>query len=134
MQEEQEKHLEHTIIFTGPCYDIASVLSTIDVVVLPSLWEGLPVSLLEAMAMKKPVIASAVGGIPEVVVPGKTGTLIPPQDAQALANAAIDMLTHPERASEMGLAGYERVQCNFTIEALITATESLYEQLIAIKK
>ncbi len=130
----RQKHLENAITFTGPCYEIATAMSAIDIVVLPSLWEGLPVSLLEAMAMKKPVIASRVGGIPEVVVPGETGILIPPGDAQALANAAIHLLTDPERASAMGRAGYERVQRNFTIETVVTATEALYEQLIAQKK
>lgn len=127
------KNLEDSIFLTGSRQDIPEMLSMLDVFVLPSSWEGFPKSILEAMAMKKPVIASAVGGIPEVVIPHETGLLIPPQDPQAFAEAVISVLEDPEKAIAMGNAGYERVCRHFSIENVVSQTETIYEQLIEAK-
>jgi glycosyltransferase involved in cell wall biosynthesis len=126
----QETQLEHTIIFTGTQEDIPGILSVFDLFLLPSLWEGFPTSILEAMAMKKPVIASAVGGIPEIIVPDKTGILIPPQNPDALADAILFLLNNPDIASKMGEAGYERVRRCFTLESVVAQTETIYDQLM----
>jgi glycosyltransferase involved in cell wall biosynthesis len=125
-----EKQLEDTVIFTGCRQDVPQILSMFEVFLLPSLWEGLPVSILEAMAMKKPVIATSVGGIPELVDHKKTGILIPPGDPEALADAVIFLLDNPAIAANMGSAGYERVQQEFSIQTLVAKTEAVYEQLI----
>jgi glycosyltransferase involved in cell wall biosynthesis len=82
------------------------------------------------MAMKKPVIASAVGGIPEIIVPDKTGILIPPQNPDALADAILFLLNNPDIASKMGEAGYERVRRCFTLESVVAQTETIYDQLM----
>ena len=83
----QELGLGEQVIFTGYRRDIPQVLNAMNVFVLPSLREDLPLSPIEAMAMRKPVVATNVGGIPEVVVDGETGILVPPKDASALAKA-----------------------------------------------
>lgn len=126
----QEKHCEETVVFTGFRQDIPELLSLFDIVLLPSLWEGSPVALLEAMAMKKPIVATEVGGIPELVIPQKTGILIPPQNPCALADAVIFLLENPAIASRMGEAGYERVLQEFSLDVLVARTEALYERLI----
>ena len=102
----------------------------LDLFLFPSLWEGFPAALLETMAMKKPVIASAVGGVPEIVEPNRTGLLIPPQDPKALADAIICLLNNPEIAKKMGQSGYERVQQYFSIDSVVAKTEAVYDQLI----
>jgi len=120
-------------IFTGFRDDVPNLLATMDVFVLPSLWEGVPMALLEAMAMAKPVVATEVGGIPEIVIDGVTGLLVPPRDPDALAEAIIALLQDRERAEAMGQAGRERVEKYFTVERMVQKTEALYEELIGEK-
>lgn len=130
----QEQHLDHAIVFTGARRDIPQILSIFDIFLLPSLWEGFSTALLEAMAMKVPVIASDVGGNPEIIEQGITGILIPPQDPVALAEAVIHVLTHPNIVEKMRQAGYERVQHMFSLDSLVATTETVYEHIIERKQ
>ena len=98
--------------------------------VLPSLKESIPAVIVEAMAMKRPVVASNVGGVPEAVVDGETGFLVPPKDPQAIAEKVIFLLKNPQIAKEMGEKGYQKVKENFTQERLARNYEKLYEELI----
>lgn len=125
--------LAQTVTFAGHRTDIPEILSAVDLLVLPSLWEGLPNALLEAMAAGLPVVATAVGGTPEVVVDGVTGFLVPPRDPQALADAILRLLRDPELRQRMGEAGRARVAAHFSIEQMVHKTEALYEQLLAEK-
>lgn len=124
------KQLEQAILFPGFQKDIPIFLALLEIFLLPSLWEGLPTALMEAMAMKKPVVASAVGGIPELVEHGKTGLLIPPNDPRALAEAVVYLLRDPERAQRMGQAGYEKIQREFSLHTMVAKTEAIYDQLL----
>jgi glycosyltransferase involved in cell wall biosynthesis len=126
----QEKQLDQTVIFTGFRPDIPELLSVLDVFLLPSLWEGIPRAILEAMALQKPVVVTAVGGIPEIVEPDQTGIFVPSDDPKALAQAVIFLLTNPDIAEKMGQAGYERVQQFFALDAVVARTEVIYDQLI----
>lgn len=128
-QQARELHLGDNVIFTGYRRDIPALLGIFDVFVLPSRFEGLPLSILEAMAAGKPVIASAVDGIPEVVIDGQTGLLIPPSDPQALANAMLWLAHNPSEAQAMGRAGRCRVASLFNQERMVKETESLYQAL-----
>ena len=119
--------------FVGQQGDVRPWLAALDVFVLSSDWEGMPNAVLEAMAAGLPVVATTVGGMPEVVVDGVTGLLIPPRDPQALAQAINVLLVDPERRYEMGQTGRERVRQHFTVEHMVEETESLYEQLLAEK-
>jgi glycosyltransferase involved in cell wall biosynthesis len=105
---------------------VAEALSAIDVFVLPSLMEGHPIALLEAMAAGKPVVATSVGGNGEAVADGVTGLLVPPGDASALAAATLALLRDPERAARMGQAGQAAVRERFSLEAAVRANEEVY--------
>lgn len=116
--------------FAGFIADVPAFLSTIDVFVLPSLFEGLGVAALEAMAAAKPVVASDVGGLPELVLDGRTGRLVPPGDAPALARAIAEILERPDRGRAMGEEGRTRVTREFTMERMAEQNESYYYELI----
>ncbi len=126
----QDRQLEHAFILTGLRQDIPQLLTMFDAFILPSLWEGIPRAILEAMAMKKPVVTTAVGGIPEVVEPGRTGVFIPPNDPQILADTLVSLLNDPKRLSDMGQAGYERIQQFFSLDAVVASTENVYDCLM----
>src|SRR5207248_1164577 len=101
------------VVFAGYRDDVPALLAGCDVFCLPSEMEGLPLVVLEAMAQGKPVVATAVGGTPELVVHGETGLLVQPGDVEALAAALAQLLADPEQARRMGEAGRERVQREF---------------------
>jgi glycosyltransferase involved in cell wall biosynthesis len=139
---EQRLELEHLVkrlgldshvAFLGQRDDVSEILPLFDVFVLPSVKEGLPFALLEAMAAARPIVASAVGGIPEVITDGETGLLVPPRDPEALAKAISTMLTDRGKAQQMGLAARERVLASFTVTRMLEQTEQLYWQLLARK-
>jgi glycosyltransferase involved in cell wall biosynthesis len=120
--------------FTGQRDDVAELLALSDLLILPSLWEGLPNVVLEAMAAGLPVVATAVGGTPELVIDGKTGLLVPPRDPAALAQAILALLTEPDLAQRLGENGRLRVADQFTIRQMVQQTEQLYQRLLAEKR
>ncbi len=130
--EQQARHLglSGEVRFTGYRRDVPSLLSLFDVFVLSSRFEGLPLSILEAMAARKPVIATCVDGVPEAVVDGETGWLVPPDDAEALADRILALIENPQRARAMGAAGRHRVESLFRKERMVAQTEQLYAQLV----
>jgi glycosyltransferase involved in cell wall biosynthesis len=110
--------------------DVPQLLASADVFVLSSRSEGLPMSILEAMAAGLPVVASAVGGIPELVADGETGLLVPPGDADALAAALQRLVGDPELRRRMGAASAERAEREFSLEAVRAAHVALYDRLL----
>lgn len=118
------------VIFLGYQTDVAALLAGCDVFVLPSLYEGLPISVLEAMAAGKPVVATAVGGTDEAVLPGQTGLLVPPADPLALADALRSILSNPTLARRLALAGQRRVQEEFTTAEMVQRVTQVYTELI----
>jgi len=117
-------------VFTGFRNDVPDLLSEAAVSVLPSLSEGLSNSLLESMAAGVPVVATRVGGNPEVIEHGVTGFLVPPRDSAALAEAIRRLLEDKALAASFGRAGMQRVARLFSIERSVRETESLYERLL----
>ena len=109
----EDAGLTGRVHFLGSRRDVPALLAASDSFVLPSLWEGLPVALVEAMASALPVVATAVSGTRQVMIDGETGFLVPPDDAPALARAIVELLSDPARASEMGVAGRRRVVTHF---------------------
>ena len=105
--------LEKRIILTGYQKDVSSFHQAFDILVLPSLSEGMPNAALEAMVFAKPVIASNVGGIPEVVIDGETGLLVEAKNPATLAAAMLDLIENREKRLEMGRAGKVRVEVEF---------------------
>lgn len=106
--------LEASFRLLGMRPDVPELLTAADLFVLPSLWEGLPMALIEAMAAGLPVVATSVSGTRGVMLPGETGLLVPPGDAAALAQAVALLLAEPERAAQMGAAGRRRVEQHFS--------------------
>ena len=106
--------LEASFCLLGTRSDVPNLLAAADLFVLPSLWEGLPMALIEAMAAGLPVVATDVSGTRGVMLHGETGLLVPPGDAAALAQAIAALLAEPERAARMGAAGRLRVERYFS--------------------
>lgn len=116
-------------VFLGARSDINDVIAAFDVLVLPSLSEGLPMAVLEGMAAGKAVVASRVGGLPEVIQHGTSGLLVPPADAQALASACVDLATDREWASRMGTEAKRVVAAEFSHERGAAAVVDLYRSI-----
>ena len=110
--------LERHVLLPGFRPDVLSLLKTFDVFVMPSITEGLGTSILDAMACAKAVVASAVGGIPEVVEPEVTGLLVPPRDPGTLGAAVVRLLRDPALARRLGEAGRVRVEQRFSAERM----------------
>ena len=122
--------IEDRVIFLGYRQNIPELLAGCDLFVLPSLYEGLPLSILEAMAAGKAVVATAVGGTPEAVLDGETGLLVPPGDPVALARAIQEILSNPLLLRKMGATGRERVQREFSSATMVQRITHLYEELL----
>lgn len=118
-------------LFTGFRDDIPAILSILNVFVLPSLSEGLPAALLEAMGAGCPVVATRVSGIPEVIDDGINGLLVEPQDTHAFADSIRYLLRNPEKARKMGLQSRRMVKERFTAEKMVARTDLLYKELIS---
>jgi glycosyltransferase involved in cell wall biosynthesis len=122
--------IDKNVIFTGERSDVSEILLLTDIFVLPSLREGLPLVILEAMDCGKPIIATNVGGIPEVVDDGVTGILVPTGDFKALYNAMIELLNNTEKMKEMGNKGRRIFSEYFHSEIMVDKIEALYSSLI----
>lgn len=118
------------IRFVGEQPDVAPFLQQMDLYVQPSVVAGMPNSVLEAMAAGLPVVATAVGGIPEVVVEGETGLLVPPRDSAALANAMLKLLVDGGLAEAFGRAGRARVEAHFGEDRMREQLETLLDRLV----
>jgi glycosyltransferase involved in cell wall biosynthesis len=119
------------VTITGYRVDGVDLINTFDCFVQTSHWEGMPMALLEAMALRKPIVATAVGGVPEVVVDGETGILLPTRDRDALARSLIRVLTDRDEAARLGDAGHQRYRAHFTSAGMIAAYEQLYASVFA---
>jgi len=125
------KDLKEFVTFAGFQPNVSEYMADFDVVVLPSILEGFGLVLLEAMAMGKPVVASRVGGIPEVVEDGVTGILVSPAHSRKLAEALIILLENSTLRQSMGEAGRKRVETLFSLERTIKAIEGSYSDLLS---
>ena len=121
--------ISEIVTFAGFRSDVPEILAACDVFVLPSLWEGLPNVVLEAMALGLAVVATRVGGVPEIVIDGETGLLVPPGEPETLAEALVRLLRDPDLRSRMGRAGRRRVEQRFSASQMVCETEALYEAL-----
>ncbi len=117
-----------TVVFTGRRDDVPAVTAALDVAVLPSYREAQGLTILEAMALSRPVVASAVGGIPEMIEDGRTGLLVPPHDADALAAAIVRLLTDHAYADMLARGGHDLVHERFCVELMVYAIEEIYDE------
>jgi glycosyltransferase involved in cell wall biosynthesis len=127
----RELGLEDVVRFLGFVAPVQSAIEEAAAVVVPSLGEGFGMVALEAMERARPVIASAVGGLPEIVAHGETGLVVPPGDAPALAEAIAELAVNLEHAAEMGRAGRDRALSEFPPERCVERIEELYRAALA---
>jgi glycosyltransferase involved in cell wall biosynthesis len=116
--------------FLGFRSDTAAVMSAIDVLVLPSLWEGFGLVLLEAMASRKPIVASQVSAIPEIVDNGRTGYLVQPRDYAGIAAALVRLIVAPDTRRAMGEDGRRRLESSFSVDRMAAEIEHIYDEAL----
>jgi len=126
VDEVNQAGLKDRVIFAGMRKDVARLLAASELFILPTLTEALPTVLAEAMAAKLPIVASRVGGVPEMVTDGQNGCLVEPEDLHGLVNSCIHLLSKPEKQATMGAAGWEIVNHKFNIERQVDKLEELY--------
>ena len=119
------------VLFLGSSNAIAEVLAASDVCVLTSRAEGFPNAVLEYMAAGKPVVSTNVGGVPEMIIDGETGYIVPVGDVQAIADRVTALLEHPDRAAAFGRRGRQIIENRFSCEAQLMALETLYARLLS---
>jgi len=124
----KELHLERHVVLPGFRADVLSFIKSFDVFVMSSLAEGLGTSLLDAMALSKPAVATDTGGIPEVVSHGETGLLVQPRDHRAMASAIVELLQDQRMRQRMGAAGLERVTGIFSADVMVEKTLAVYRE------
>jgi glycosyltransferase involved in cell wall biosynthesis len=122
--------LTERVHFAGWRPDVASILRSAECLVLPSLWEGMPNVVLEAMAASLPVVATRVEGVEELVVPGETGVVIPPASVGDLVSGLETILADPDRARAWGNAGFQRVKSQFSWDVTALAYDLLYRRML----
>ncbi|HEY6865946.1 MAG TPA: glycosyltransferase [Candidatus Eisenbacteria bacterium] len=127
-----ELGLADHVHFLGRLDDVGPLLLAADAVILPSRWEGLPLILLEALARARPVVASAVGGVPDVVEDEVTGRLVPPGDPAALADALEGFHGRPDAALKLGRAGEQRIEEAYTWPRVAEAFELVYDDVLGL--
>ncbi|MHB1044085.1 MAG: glycosyltransferase family 4 protein [Eubacteriales bacterium] len=122
--------IEDSVVFTGFVEEVWPLMADLDLLVVPSLWEGFGLTAVEALALGVPVVAADVGGLPEAVRHGETGLLVAPGDTAALSRGIIWMLEHPSEAAEMARRGGEAVRREFSASTMAARTVEVYRKLL----
>jgi glycosyltransferase involved in cell wall biosynthesis len=125
-----EKGIEGKVRFLGFQSDVGGILGTFDVFAFPSIKEGLGTSVLDAFLLERPVVASRVGGIPEMVRHGENGLLVEPGDAAALGAAIEELLAHPDEGCRMGAAGRRTALESFSVDSMVEKTLDAYHDVL----
>jgi glycosyltransferase involved in cell wall biosynthesis len=122
--------ISDSVHFAGFRTEIGNLLQLMDIFVLSSLWEGLPLALLEALSQGLPVVATAVDGIPEIISSDADGLLVAPADSTALADGILRLLSHPEQVTRFRETGPEKIKSQFSEKNMLQALENLYLNLV----
>jgi len=133
LEQRNRSGLEKSVHFLGERKDIPQLLSLFDVFVLPSLWEGLPYSLLEAGSSGKPIVATDVDGVKEIITDGKTGILVPPKSPERLAKALLQLITDKDLANRLGVALKEDIKKKYSLSSMVEEVQNLYLRLFREK-
>jgi glycosyltransferase involved in cell wall biosynthesis len=129
--EVERLNLGSRVRFLGLRHDVPALLGAVDVLALTSRYEGLPNAVIEAMATGAIAVATDVGGARDLLVPGESGFIVPPGDAEAVAHAILAVLGGPEAAHRIAAAARRRIETDFTVEAMVQRTMELYERCLA---
>lgn len=122
--------MQDSVRFLGFRKDVEVLIDASDVFVMCSVMEGLCTSILDSLARQRVVVASEVGGIPEIVEDGTNGSLVPPREPEKLAVAILNVLKNPERAAEMGRRGREKVEAKFSVDSMVEGTLGVYRGML----
>ena len=125
----QSRNLQNRVYLLGFTRDARAITNAFDVVAFPSFYEGMPIAILEAMALAKPIVATNVGGIPEEIDHGTSGLLVPPRNSGALADALRQVLSAPDYARQLGRAAQHKFYRQFTLQHMVGAYQKLYRGL-----
>jgi glycosyltransferase involved in cell wall biosynthesis len=128
-EKSEELGIKKDIIYMGQRKDIPELLMAMDIFVLPSIKEGLPVVLLEAMAAKRPIIATRVGAIPKVIDSKEIGVLVEPKDISGLRDAMVSLINDPERMNLLARRGFDRVYTDFSSDEMGKHYLELYKEI-----
>ena len=123
--------LASRVRFLGFVDPVAPVQKALDIVVIPSLSEAFGLSAIEALALQVPVVASRVGGLPEMIVDGQTGLLVPPDDPQAIVDAVYRLLDDPELGRRLATAGAQLVEERYTLERMVDGYLGVYQSIVS---
>lgn len=126
----EDMKIEDDIIFTGYRNDIAEIMNVMDIFALTSVVEAAPIVIMEAMACARPIVATRVGGIPELIEDGDTGIIVPPRDSEAIADAILHLLNSPEEAQRMGINARERAIGHFDVEISARKHRKIYQSVL----
>lgn len=126
----RELGVDGHVLLPGRTGDVGAWLERAELLVHPARWEGFGLVLLEAMHAARPIVASRVSSIPEIVVDGETGLLVAPDDVEALATALLDLLVDPDRAARLGEAGRERARTAFSVARMAETTAAVYADVV----
>jgi len=129
-----ELGLQHNVVLAGQVSDMRAVYAAMDIFVLPSLNEGLPMTVLEAMAASRPIVATRVGAIPSVIHDGESGLLVAPGDAAGLKNALAGLLSNGELRRRLGDNAHDWVSRNYTSDTMAAHYISMYEEVLGVKR
>ena len=124
----KHKHLERHVFLAGFRGNALELTKSFDIFAMSSVTEGLCTALVDAMAASKAAVATTAGGIPEVVVDGETGFLVPPRDPEAMAERLVRLLKDPALRARMGEAALARARARFTVERMVEETSAVYER------
>lgn len=123
-------NIKENIIFPGFRNNIDNILSAVDIFVVPSILEGFPMVILEAMAMARPIIASNIPGISEQIINGSTGILVPPKSSEAISKTLTDLIVNQNKAKRIGEKAMAYVNSNFSVEKMVFKTQKIYQELL----
>jgi glycosyltransferase involved in cell wall biosynthesis len=129
----RRKHLERHVFLAGFRPDALELTKGFDLFALSSLHEGMCTSLVDAMAASKAAVATGVSGVPEVMVDGETGFLVPPRDHEAMADRIITLLKDDSLRARMGAAALRRAREHFTVDRMVEGTLATYDRLLAAR-
>jgi glycosyltransferase involved in cell wall biosynthesis len=129
-QQARSEGVADRVLFAGFRHDASELLPAIDIVVFSSLFEGLPIALLEAMSAARPIVATHAGGIPEVVDDGVEALLVPPADPESLAAALSRLLADRELRLQLGQGARQRLLAQFTVESMVKSYDTVYREVV----
>jgi len=129
-REAQRLGVSPHLLWLGERTDVPRLLQAIDVYALPTLSDMLPMALLEAMWAKVPVLATTAGGVPEAIIDGVEGWLVPPRDPEALAHALVEIIENPDERTRRAQNAHQRVQNSFTVQPQVAKIEAILQRVV----